>query len=87
MAEEKKTTLEEAAISHLDSIFGKGKHDDFYIQLFIAGAEWKEQDMLKDAVKGTVCKDKKCVWIELIPNALPDYEDIEPVKCVVVRED
>ena len=46
----------------------------------------KEQ-MLKDAVKGTVCKDKKCVWIEFIPNALPDYEDIEPVKCVVMKED
>ena len=46
-----------------------------------------KQQMLKDAVKGTVCKDKKCVWIELIPNALPDYEDIEPVKCVVMKED
>ena len=46
-----------------------------------------KQQMLKDAVKGTVCKDKKCVWIEFIPNALPDYEDIEPVKCVVMKEE
>ena len=50
-------------------------------------AEWQKEQMLKDAVKGTVCKDKKSVWIELIPNALPDYEDIEPVKCVVMKED
>ena len=50
-------------------------------------AEWQKDQMLKNAVKGTVCKDKKCVWIEFIPNALPDYEDIEPVKCVVIKED
>ena len=32
--------LEKAAEKYLDGIFGKGKHVDFYIQLFIAGAQY-----------------------------------------------
>lgn len=86
-------TLEEKAISIWKS---RGNGDasqlvqfsfDEVVALMKTGAEWQKEQMLKDAVKGTVCKDKKCVWIELIPNALPDYEDIEPVKCVVMKED
>ena len=34
------SNLDEVAEKYLDGIFGKGKHVDFYIQLFKAGAEW-----------------------------------------------
>lgn len=56
-------------------------------EIYKNGYNLCKQQMLKDAVKGTVCKDKKGVWIEFIPNALPDYEDIEPVKCIVMKEE
>lgn len=37
--------LEEAAEKHLDTMFGKGKHQPFYKDLFVAGGKWqKEQD-------------------------------------------
>lgn len=37
--------LEEAAEKHLDTVFGKGKHQPFYKVLFVAGGIWqKEQD-------------------------------------------
>ena len=37
--------LEEAAEEYLDKLFGKGKHQPFYKELFIAGAKWQaEQD-------------------------------------------
>ena len=32
--------LEEAANKHLDKLFGKGKHQKLYLDLFKAGAEW-----------------------------------------------
>lgn len=32
--------LEEAAEKHLDTMFGRGKHQPFYKELFIAGAKW-----------------------------------------------
>ena len=42
--------LEEAAEEYLDKLFGKGKHQPFYKELFIAGAKWqKEQDLAKIA--------------------------------------
>lgn len=37
--------LEEAAEKYLDKLFGKGKHQSFYKELFITGGKWqKEQD-------------------------------------------
>lgn len=33
--------LEEAAEKHLDTMFGKGKHQSFYKELFVAGGKWQ----------------------------------------------
>ena len=34
--------LEEAAEEYLDKLFGKGRHQPFYKELFTAGAKWQE---------------------------------------------
>jgi len=44
--------LDEAAEKYLDGIFGEGKHQDFYVQLFIAGSEWQKAKMMENAVEG-----------------------------------
>ena len=43
--------LEEAAEEYLDIVFGKGKHHPFYKELFIAGAKWDRQQMMKIITK------------------------------------
>ena len=45
------TALEEAAEEYLDIVFGKGKHHPFYKELFIAGAKWDRQQMMKIITK------------------------------------
>ena len=40
--------LEEAAEKHLDTMFGRGKHQPFYKDLFIAGAKWQEEQFEKN---------------------------------------
>jgi len=60
---------------------------------FIAGAEWQRAKMMEGAIEGTVCKGepiykgKKEVWIELIPEALPNFKDMQPVKVIVIKDD
>lgn len=39
--------IEQAANGYLDSLFGGGKHQDLYVRLFMAGAQWADQH-LKD---------------------------------------
>lgn len=71
--------LEEAAEKYLDGVFGKGKHEDFYVQLFIAGAEWKEQQMLEDGIDCEVKIDAGGYpYIERTIE-LYDYEKDEPL--------
>lgn len=41
---------------------------------------------LEEAVEGTVCKDESDVWIEIRPDALPNFKDMQPVK-LIVKED
>lgn len=41
---------------------------------------------LEEAVEGTVCKDESDVWIEIHPDALPNFKDMQPVK-LIVKED
>ena len=53
---------------------------------FVNGARWQKQQMLEKAVEGTVCKDESDVWIELRPDALPNFKDMQPVK-LIVKED
>lgn len=57
MTREKET--EQAANGYLDSLFGGGKHQDLYVMLFMAGAQWADQH-LKDNL---VDIDKACEWI------------------------
>lgn len=53
---------------------------------FVNGARWQKQQMLEEAVEGTVCKDESDVWIEIRPDALPNFKDMQPVK-LIVKED
>ena len=39
----RKSETEQAAIGYLDGVFGGGKHQDLYIRLFMAGAQWADQ--------------------------------------------
>lgn len=52
----------------------------------LAGMNKMEQQMMEKAVEGTVCKDESDVWIELRPDALPNFKDMQPVK-LIVKED
>lgn len=56
MAEEKKTTLEEAAKKHscYDEDCEGAWYEPIVRNAFIAGAEWQKEQMLKDAVEGKV---------------------------------
>ena len=49
--------LEEAANNYLDGVYGKMPHSDLHIAIFIAGAEWNREKMMKEAVEGEVVKD------------------------------
>lgn len=40
--------LEEAAEEHLNIMFGKGKHQPLYKELFKAGAEWQKEQLEKN---------------------------------------
>ena len=40
----------EAANEYLDKIFGEGNHQRFYVELFVAGAEWQEHQSLLETV-------------------------------------
>lgn len=70
---------EEAAKKYLDSLFGKGKHNDFNIHLFIAG--WKCRDdqmpMPEDTVlfqKGVV-EGRRLEKEDMLGDAVEGYMD------------
>jgi len=97
MAEEKKTTLEEAIQKFLEE---ENKHCGWEWQTenvenaFIAGAEWQKQQMLKDAVERTVKIDSGGYPYVTITTELYDYEHDVPlakegdlVKIIIVKSD
>lgn len=43
--------LEEAANNYLDGVYGKMPHSDLHIAIFIAGAKWDREQMIKETVK------------------------------------
>lgn len=45
---------EEAANNYLDGVYGKMPHSDLHIAIFIAGAKWDREQMMKDAVEADV---------------------------------
>jgi len=55
--------------------------------IFQKGIEEGKRLMTEDAVEGTVCKGDGDVWIELSPNAMPHFKDMQPVKVIVIKED
>ena len=42
--------LEEAANNYLDGVYGKMPHSDLHIAIFIAGAKWDREQMMKEAI-------------------------------------
>lgn len=73
--------LEEAAEEHLNIMFGKGKHQPLYKELFKAGAEWQKEQILnwakdKEVIdilnKRIAAKDK---WAEGYLVAMEDLVD------------
>lgn len=55
----RESETEQAAIGYLDGVFGGGKHQDLYVRLFMAGAQWADEhpkDNLVDI-------DKACEWL------------------------
>lgn len=103
MAEEKKTTLEEAAIDYADyarkqpkdyEISAIADYDHGCIDGFKAGAEWQKGQMLKDAVERTVKIDSGGYPYIDITAELYDYghdvplaKEGELVKIIIVKED
>lgn len=94
--------LEEAAKEYLDKLFGKGKHQPFYKELFIAGAKWQKELMMEDAVEGEVCgrvydhinvhfADGVCKFLEPknishIPADVSKYKVGDKVRVIIVKE-
>ena len=49
-----------------------------------------KKELMREAVEGSVCKQRdstKATWIELIPDSLPAFDDCEPVKCIILKDD
>ena len=74
--------LKEAAEKYLDGIFGKGKHEDFYVQLFKAGAEWQKKlddletaDLLAIAHLQGMEQQKSKMMEEAVEGYVNYYED------------
>jgi len=56
----RESETEQAANVYLDGVFGGGKHQDLYVRLFMAGAQWADQhpkDNLVDI-------DTACEWVK-----------------------
>ena len=67
----------------IENYYGRMPDDTDKIESARHFAEWMKAKMLKEAVEGTVCKDESDVWIELRPDALPNFKDMQPVKLIV----
>lgn len=85
---EKPNDLEEAAEKHLDTMFGRGKHQPFYKDLFIAGAKWQKEQMLMEAAEGEVVKDINNKLVVTAKNVnLDGFKFGEKVRIIIVKED
>lgn len=47
----RKKEIEQAANGYLDSLFSGGKHQDLYVRLFMAGAQWADNNPTTPSVK------------------------------------
>jgi len=88
MAEEKKTTLEEAADKYNEAMSWAWEAPAHpHKAAFIAGAEWKEQQMMKDAVEGEV-ENATFGIVYLRKNLVNEgYSTGDKVKIVIVKEE
>jgi hypothetical protein len=92
MAEEKKTTLEEAAGLYLDNHKPLTRYNWGDLEeAFIAGAKWQKQQMMKDAVEGKIYGyddgsfELIASWLDM-PKS-PIFKDGDKVKIVIVKSD
>lgn len=81
--------LEEAAEKYLDKLFGKGKHQPFYKELFIAGAKWDREQMMKEAVEyevGMHGEPIKITFDKYVQRARGIWPG-DKVRIIIVKED
>ena len=82
--------LEEAAKHYLysnilyDDVYVGNPTDKDCIQMFKAGSQWKEQQLMAKAVDGVVMPNDDEIWCELKSF---DFKEGDKVKVIVIKED
>ena len=74
--EEIQNDMEEAANNYLDGVYGKIPHSDLHIAIFIAGAKWDREQIMKEAVQ----------FYEIL-KVVPPGPERDKVRVIIVKED
>ena len=78
--------LEEAA-EHYASVTDPEAHGiDFIREVFIAGAEWDREQMMKEAVEGKIHPDDYEIWVNLVGYGYK-FNDGEKVRVIVLPKE
>lgn len=83
--------LEEAANNYLDGVYGKMPHSDFHIAIFIAGAKWQKEQMMKNALHGWLDEDNEppydlnVICEEKIPFG--EFKHCDKIRIIIMKED
>ena len=89
LADARKTSpkdLEEAA-EHYASVTDPEAHGiDFIREVFIAGAEWDREQMMKEAVEGKIHPDDYEIWVNLVRYGYK-FNDGEKVRVIVLPKE
>lgn len=74
--------LEKAAVEAFKQIVDSDKNS--FLEIFKAGAQWQEEQMMAKAVEGIAHPDDKEIWCDLEKYHLSDGDK---VKVIVIKED
>lgn len=80
-------SLEKAAVAAFKQIVDSDKNN--FLEIFKAGAQWQEEQLMKDAVYGLVCghDDNSPAWIDFNLLNKPDVKVGEEIKLIIIREE